>query len=115
MTNLKFDDDEYSLDEIKFSRNNLKHDNELFNDKDNIIHDSINVKLITLSKGGEDWEIFKNKKNVLTLKGIRFTKKEKNFLRTPLGMSFIINGYKKGWKSVSEFKRQVKKCQIKTK
>lgn len=103
--------DEFFMEEEKSSKiNSLRQETELFDDDSYIPHDLITVKRIELPKSGEDWEIFKNKHAVLTLKGIRFTKKEREFFRQPNGVLFIINGYKQGWKSVSEFKRQVKKC-----
>lgn len=103
------DEEDYCIDETKFSRLTLRQENELYNEEDHVPHDLIGVRWVTLPKG-EDWEVTKNKKTVLILKGVRFTTREKDFLRTPAGMSFIVSGYKQGWKSVSEFKRQVKKC-----
>lgn len=103
------DEEDYCIDETKFSRLSLRHESELYNEEDNVPHDLIGVRWVNLPKG-EDWEVTKNKKTVLILKGVRFTTREKDFLRTSAGMSFIVDGYKRGWKSVSEFKRQVKKC-----
>lgn len=92
----------------KFSATgSLRNDFELFDDDSYIKQDLISVKRI-VSNGLENWKVFKNKNTILILKGNRFTKKEKEFLRTPAGVSFIIQGYKNGWKSVSEFKRQLK-------
>lgn len=103
--------DEFFVESEKASKLGfIRHDTELFLDDSYIAHDVINARRIELPKGGEDWEVLKNKNTVLTLKGIRFTKQEREFLRTANGMLFIINGYKQGWKSVAEFKRQVKKC-----
>lgn len=105
-------EDEYNIDEEKFKGGNLgflRQETELFDDGSYIVHELINARRIELSRGGEDWEILKDKKPVLTLKGVRFTKKERAYLRSVEGMLFIVNGYKLGWKSVSEFKRQLKK------
>lgn len=103
--------DEFFIEEEKVSKiNSLRQETELFDDDSYIPHDLITVKRIELPKSGEDWEILRNKQTVLTLRGIRFTKKERAFFHNPNGILFIINGYKQGWKSVSEFKRQVKKC-----
>lgn len=99
--------EDYCIDENKFSRNSIKQETELFNDEDNIVYDVVSVKMISLPKG-EDWEISKNNKLFLVLKGVRFSAPERKFLRTPEGMNFIIGGCKKGWKSVSEFARQIK-------
>ena len=103
-------EDDYSIEEEKLKKVNiLRQDGELFDDDAHKPHDIISVKRIEYKNGGEDWEILSNKENVLTLKGVRFTKKEKLFFRTVKGIQFIISGYKEGWNSVSEFKKNVKK------
>lgn len=106
-----FDDEEFSIDEDKTGKLNigyLKQETELFDDNSYTPYDLISVRRINLPKNGEDWEILKNKKVILVLKGIRFTKKEKDYLRTVDGIQFIMNGFKCGWNSTSEFKRQIK-------
>lgn len=118
MTKQKYIDesDEFFIEERKTNTGSLRQETELFNADSYIPHPLINVRLIILPKGGENWEIMVDKgktdgkRVVFSLKGSRFSKKEREFLRTPLGMSFIINGYKQGWKTVSEYKRQVSKC-----
>lgn len=112
-TNKKYVDekDEFFAEdyaESKFSQSGtLRNDFELFDDDSYIPQDLISVRRIAYNKK-EDWKILKNKETALVLKGARFTKKEKEFLRTKEGVSFIIKGYKNGWRSVSEFKRQLK-------
>lgn len=81
----------------------LKQDSELFNEDDAIPGDSVRVKKI-----GSDWQIYVNNEEYLLLKGTRFTVGERMFLCTPSGVQFILNGTKQGWKSVSEFKKQLK-------
>jgi hypothetical protein len=105
-------DDEFFFDENTFPKgSSLRHDHELFDDDDDIITKLINVKMVTFGNGkNEDWEILVNGKLALVLKGVRFTVRERKFLKTPQGMLFIIKGYKSGWKSVSEFKRQIQKA-----
>jgi|SRR3990172_6419492 len=97
-----------NIDSKYFSLNVLRIDHELFKDEDNIKQKLINVKRVNLRKG-EDWEILEDGKVVLLLKGIRFTKPEKDFLRTLDGMKFLISGYKNGIKSVVKFKQEIKK------
>lgn len=86
----------------------LRNDFELFDEDKYVPNDVLTVKRVSLPKNGENWDILKNKKKVLTIKGIRFSKKERSFLRTPEGIFFLLNGYKAGWRSVSEFKRRIK-------
>jgi len=112
MNNTKYVDekDEFFIDAEKVSKlHTLRQETELFDDDSYVPHDIITVKRVELPKAGEDWEIFKNKQPVFMLKGIRFTKGEREFLRSVKGVLFIINGYKDGWKTISEFKRQIKK------
>lgn len=88
----------------------LRQDSELFDETKYIPNAIINIKRIGLPNNGESWEILQDNQVAMTLKGIRFSKKEREFLRTTSGMILIINGYKKGWKTTSEFKRQIKQC-----
>lgn len=103
--------DEFFIEEERVPKvSSLRQDTELFDDASYVPQELISVRRIALPQSGEDWEVIRDKKTVLTLKGIRFTKKEKDFLRKPEGLQFIMKGYKQGWVSISEYKRQVKKC-----
>ena len=110
-----FDEDELTVypdvnfDSKYFSLNVLRIDHDLYKDEDNVKQKLFNVKRINLPRKGEDWQILEDGKVVLLFKGTRFTKKEKEFLRTPDGMRFLISGFKNGIKSVLGFKREIKK------
>jgi hypothetical protein len=108
MSKDKYDTEEYVIDEDKFYRtSSLRQCTELFNEDSHIPHQVISVKRVEFSKT-EDWEIKADQKAVMILKGVRFTAKEKKFLRTVDGIKFVIEGYKSGWNNVSEFKRNIK-------
>jgi hypothetical protein len=101
------DDDQFAYDEKSANKGSfIKHDSEFFNDEDYVPGKSVRVKRLS-SKTHEDWKVFVNEEEFIVLKGIRFSTKERDFLRTTDGVMFIINGIKNGWKSVSEFKRQL--------
>jgi hypothetical protein len=85
----------------------LKQDSELFLDESYVPGKCIRVKYVE-SDSGEDWHILIDEKEQLVLKGNRFSTLEREFFRSTKGVVFIIEGIKKGWKSVSEFKRHVK-------
>ena len=85
-----------------------KTGNDLFKEEEDVKHKIVNVKRINLPHKGEDWEIIEDGKVVLTLHGTRFTKTEKDFLKTVDGMKFLIKGYKSGIKSVVKFKKTIK-------
>jgi hypothetical protein len=107
--------DKYSIENDQFfydegySKNTsiLKQESELFNEDDYVPGKLIRVKRISKSDS-EDWQILVNNTKTLLITGNRFSSIEKEFLRTPAGVLFIINGVKQGWKSVSDFKRQIK-------
>jgi hypothetical protein len=106
--------DKYVQDDTQFSYHDstskslglIKQESEFFNEEDYIPGQLIRVKRIAKSNN-EDWQILVNGQKTLLLKGSRFSGTEKQFLRTAEGLSFIINGVKQGWVSVSEFKRQI--------
>jgi len=85
----------------------LKQDSELYNEEDDTPGASVQVKRI-VQPPKEDWLILIDDEEFLLLRGTRFTAKEREFLRSVEGTLFIIQGAKQRWKSVSEFKRQLK-------
>lgn len=96
-----------SSDSKYLNLNLLRTDSDLFNEEDYVKLPLINVKRVKLPKG-EDWEIFEDKKLVLTLKGTRFSNAEKAFLRTPNGMNFLLDSYKVGIRTLVKFKEALK-------
>lgn len=105
---LSTDEEEYVIDEEKFSKGtNLRQENELFDDNSYVPHDVVSVRRIEFAEG-EDWEVLKNKKTVIVLKGVRFSAKERAFFRTIDGVKFIMEGFKSGWNSIAEFKKNLK-------
>jgi hypothetical protein len=82
----------------------LKQDSELYNEEEA----SIPGSSVRVRKVNSDWIIYINGKEVLALKCSRFTTKEKNWLNTTVGFQFLLDGAKQGWRSGSEFKRQLK-------
>ena len=97
-------DDEYSVEDKNTS---LLKDTELFKVEDYIPHKVIRVKRVTKAKGTEDWNILEDSDVSLVLTGSRFNNKEKDFLRTPEGFKYIVDGFKKGWRSINKFKQNL--------
>lgn len=97
--------DEYSEGEVSEPLSQtLRTDNELFKDEDHIAQPIINVKFVK-----DCWQIIDNKNIVLTLKTKQFGKKHQEFLKSVDGVLFIISGYKRGWKTVTKFKEELRK------
>lgn len=107
-----YDDEDDCLSSGSETRNfnftSLKASNELFNDEDYVAQTLVSVRRIKLPKGEEDWEFKENNKPVLRMKGVRFSKSEKEFFRTVDGMKFLVSAYKSGAKSVVKIKELLK-------
>lgn len=101
------ENDQFFYDENSSKNGFLKQDSELFNEEDYVPGSLVRVKRVC-KNSAEDWKILIDNKEVLILKGTRFTAKEREYLRSAKGVLFVINGIKSGWNSVSEFKRQIK-------
>ena len=101
------DIEEYTMDETNPFNNNLRVDGELFKEYERIRHKVIQVKRTEKIKEGEVWKILEDGKLILSLNSNRFTNKEKDFLRTPEGFKYLINGYKDGWRTINKFKQHI--------
>ena len=86
----------------------LKVDNELFKEEDFVPQQLIQVRRVDSKKDGEVWRIFDNKKLSVTIAANRFTNVEKEYLRKPAGFLYLIDGYKKGWRSINKFKQNIR-------
>lgn len=108
-SNLK--SDEFASNESNPIRsiNSLRFDNELYKQEEDVPHKMVSIKRVKLPKNGCDWEIYEDKRRVLILKGARFSKAEKEFLESLEGINFLLKGYKQGWKSAMQFKKEISK------
>jgi hypothetical protein len=104
--------DKLYLDNEGIKNNNFhlaKSDDDLFHEEDHILHSVIRAKRINSPRKGEHWQLLQDGEEVLFLAGNRFGKKEKEFLYTPEGMSFLVSSYKSGLTSVVKIKQALKK------
>lgn len=86
-----------------------KFDYELFDEeKAAIVSKCIHVKRIDLPNKGEKWKILDNSKVIFILEGNKLTKKEKDFLRMPQGISFLIKCGKEGIKNFTSLHKKIK-------
>jgi|SRR6185436_8704916 len=91
---------------LKYSLSKFEYD--LYHDEDNKLEKIIRVKRFANSKE-EKWKIFEDNKIILTVEGSKLNNKEKEFLRTPEGVNFLILQYKNGIESFSIIKNEIKK------
>ena len=85
-----------------------KYEYDLFHDEDNVPGDTFHVKRIGDKKKGEKWKVFKNNKLALTIEGTKLTSKEKSFLYSAQGFTFLIEQFKAGFTSISSLKKNTK-------
>lgn len=101
----------YELDEEKeYTSNTLLNNskNELYDEDAHIPHPLIRVSRVSLPNNGENWEISEDDRVMLTLKGLRLTQKQRSFLRTPSGISWLMSEYKLGTRTVVALKEKMK-------
>ncbi len=89
----------------KFSLSKL--DLELFDEEKGAVVSPV-FRVKRLSNKGEKWKVFKNDQIVLLIDAVRLSKKEKEYLRSLEGVSFLIASAKESVKTVSELKRRLK-------
>jgi len=98
--------DDFKEQNIKYTLS--KHEDDLYNDEDNIAFRVIRVKRIGMPARGEKWRIFEDAKVIFTIDGHKLTKKEKEFLRTIDGINFLMSEFKTGPKSFNAIKKAIK-------
>lgn len=84
-----------------------KFEHELFKDSDNKIESIIRIKR-TNGSGGERWRIYEDNKIVYTLESEKLNNKERDFLRTPAGFTFLIEQYKLKFTSLKSLRDSMK-------
>ncbi len=81
-----------------------KSENDLFDEAKRKLADVWRIKRFE-AKDCCGWNLFKNQDLLLEIKEYRLSKKEKTFLQTSEGFSFLLNQAKKNIESVSELKK----------
>jgi hypothetical protein len=84
-----------------------KSDDELFDEEKHIVEKSFRVKRISYGKN-EKWRIYEDNKIMLTIDGTKISKKEREYLRTTEGFSFIIKQVRSGIKSINKLRVALK-------
>ena len=103
----------YSDSEIEnLSKNSTfslsKMENEFFDEeKQKNKADVLRVKFVSSKKHGDSWNVYSNSALLTEIKSYRLNKKEKSFLESPEGISFILKCAKDGLRSVVEFKEKI--------
>lgn len=96
------------IKDISVKHNLSKFEYDLFHEEDYIPGRIIRVKKTGTPNRGEKWKIYQDDKLVMTIDGDMLNKKEKAFLYSYEGISFIINQYKNNVSSVNKFKKNIK-------
>jgi len=107
MVNEKYYQSENKDQQVKHTFSKYEYD--LYTEDQDIQFPIVRVKHTTLPGKIDRWRIFEDNKVVLVLDGNKFTKKERSYLYTIEGVSFIISQYKLGVKSLNGLKAALKK------
>jgi len=92
-----------------FKQNLSKFEYDLYREEDDKTEQVIRVKRTGSINKNEKWKVFADTKLVLIIDASKVSKKEKEFLRTIEGVSFVITQAKKGIKSLNKLRIGMKK------
>jgi hypothetical protein len=92
---------------LKYNLSKFEYD--LYHEEDDKAEKVIRVKRVSMPNKGEKWKISEDNKVMFVLEGTKLNNKEKDFLRTPEGVNFLIAQYKQGIKSFNSLKNEIKK------
>lgn len=85
-----------------------KAENEFFDEeKQKNKSDVFRIKFISSKKHGDSWNVYSNEDLLTEIKTYRLNKKEKRFVESAEGISFILKCAKEGLRSVVEFKEKI--------
>ena len=102
-------EEEFFYEETGMNKNALRQDHELYHDEDNIVHDMIHIKRIEVGKS-EDWNLINGKNIILSIRGRQLNSKEREFMRKPDGIMCVMLAYKKGIRTASGLKSEIKRA-----
>jgi hypothetical protein len=86
-----------------------KFDFDLYHEEDDIAEKVYRVKRVSMPNKGEKWKIMIDNKVAFVIEGNKLSKKEREFLITVNGFSFILAQAKLGIKSLTVIKNELKK------
>jgi hypothetical protein len=86
----------------------LKAENEFFDEeKQKNKADVFQIKFVSSKKHGDAWNICLNNRVLVEIKAYRLNKKEKKFIESPNGASYILKCAKDGLRSVTDLKQKI--------
>lgn len=98
-------------DDYKTQVNKLvlsKIEDDLYKDDSNIVMPIIRVKHISLPNKGDRWRIYSDDKQIIVIEGVKLNKKERSYLCSLDGVSFMIGQVKSGLRSFNGIKIALK-------
>lgn len=85
-----------------------KAENEFFDEEKQKNKSSVfRIKYVSSKKHGDSWNIYSDENLLSEIKVYRLNKKEKKFVESPEGISFVLKCAKNGLRSVSDFKTKI--------
>lgn len=100
-----------TIDDFKSQINKLtlsKIEDDLYKEDSDVVMPIIRVKHITLPNKGDRWRIFSDDKQLMVVDGLKLNKKERAYLCSLDGVSFMIAQVKAGARSFNGIKVALK-------
>jgi len=93
-------------DGSKYGLSKIDHD--LYKEEDDKVEKVIRAKHFNLPNKGDRWKIFEDNKIVCIIEGNKLNKKEKDFLKSVEGITWLLAEAKSGIKSFHSLKKNLK-------
>jgi len=93
-------------DTNKYNLSKFEYD--LYHEEDDVAEKVIRVKHFSLPNKGDRWKIFEDNKILQIIEGGKLTNKEKEFLRSVEGATWLLSRAKVGIKSFNSFRKELK-------
>jgi hypothetical protein len=100
--------------EDEFKEGSSKHilskfEFDLYDEEQDKVNKVIRIKRVKLPKEGESWKIIEDSKTILLIEGVKLSKKEKAFIKTPEGINYLLKIYKTGANNIIKIRAELKK------
>ena len=99
--------EEFKDQSIKHPLSKFEYD--LYHEEEDVAMPVVRVKRVSMPNKGEKWKIIEDGKVMLIVEGPKLNNKEREFLRTIEGVTFLIESYKRGIGSFNALKKEIKK------
>ena len=102
--------EDFKEQNLKYNLSKFEYD--LYHEEDDVALPVIRVKRFSMPNKGEKWKVFEDNKVTFIIEGTKLTNKERDFLHTVDGVSWLLSQAKLGIKSINSLKKELKNKKI---